>query len=348
MTIEAIGWDLGGAHLKAVALNAKGQILRAEQRACPLWQGLDRLTAALDSIAATFPIAEARVHAVTMTGELADLFPSRREGVLSLAGAMRERIDARLLFFAGPAGLLDAASIGDEHCDLIASANWLASGRWAAEHCANGLLIDIGSTTIDLILLMNGQVLTRGYADCERLRYDELVYHGIVRTPVMTIADSAPFDGHWLALMNEQFATAADVYRLTGELPEHADQFPAADGATRDHEGSARRLARMIGRDRESAAMEQWTGLARYFRECQLARLSRAAQLQLSRVAHPDETCLIGAGVGRFLVQELSHRLGFPYRDAQDWLETAPEGGVFSAADCMPAAAVAYLGIAAS
>jgi len=48
MTMAVIGWDFGGAHLKAVKLDASGVVERAVQLACPLWQGLDQLESALD------------------------------------------------------------------------------------------------------------------------------------------------------------------------------------------------------------------------------------------------------------------------------------------------------------
>lgn len=343
MAIDTVGWDIGGAHLKAAALDREGRIVRVLQWACPLWQGLAALDGAMDGIAAKLAVVDARVHAVTMTGELADLFPNRRDGVRSLIDAMQRRFASRLLLFAGPAGMLERQQIGSAHLELIASANWLASGLFASARRDRGLLIDVGSTTTDLVLFANGEVLTRGYTDHERLRYDELLYLGILRTPVMTIADSAPFEGHWVAPMNEHFATAADVYRLTGELPECGDQFPAADGGVKDRAGSARRLARMIGRDSDSADAQAWLALARYFRESQLSRISRAVYLQLSRSQAADRTPLIGAGLGRFLVRDLARRLDLEYLDAGDLAPVVPGGPPFSAADCLPAAAVAYL-----
>ena len=65
----------------------------------------------------------------------------------------------------------------------------------------------------------------------------------------MAITDAIEFEGLRIPLMAEHFATTADVYRLTGELDERHDQHPSADGAEKTLPGSARRLARMIGRD---------------------------------------------------------------------------------------------------
>jgi len=74
------------------------------------------------------------------------------------------------------------------------------------------------------LLLKDGKAQPRGYADSERLQYGELVYSGVVRTSLMALATTAPFAGEWVGIMAEHFATTADVYRITGELPAYADQ----------------------------------------------------------------------------------------------------------------------------
>jgi probable H4MPT-linked C1 transfer pathway protein len=296
-------------------------------------------------------------HAATMTGELADLFADREEGVFGLLRALGEHVPpAGIRVFAGPQGFLSLASVRPEHVPAIASANWLATGYYAASRLGQGLLADIGSTTADLLVLRGGAVLARGYTDYERLRYEELVYSGVVRTSLMALAPAAPLEGEWIGLMAEHFATAADVYRLTGELPGHADQSAAADGGAKTAEASARRIARLLGRDADSLDAAAWRRLAGHFRERQLARLLDACQRQLSRGLLEAGAPLIGAGVGRFLVQELARRLGRPYLDFADLLpatlQAAPheaqglpcaEAWRAALADCAPAVAVACL-----
>ena len=344
MGIDRIGWDIGGAHLKAAALE-DGRVVAVAQEPCPLWLGLEHFHQAARNILGQWPLAPGCRHAVTMTGELVDLFANREEGVFSLLQALGEQVpDGNIRVFAGPKGFLSARHIGSEDIPAIASANWLATGYYAASATPQGLLIDIGSTTADLLVLRQGEVLTQGYTDFERMRHEELVYSGVVRTSLMALAHTAPFEGEWITLMAEHFATTADVYRLTGELPEHADQAATADGADKSLEASARRLARLLGRDLESADSGAWRRLAVFFRERQLARLADACHRQLSRGLLEPQAPFIGAGVGRFLVQELARRLGHPYLDFAHLfpIHTLPAG--FRLADCAPAVAVACLG----
>jgi len=344
MSIEVIGWDIGGAHLKAAALNSAGEIVAVVQEPCPLWQGLNRLHDAMSRILDTLsPGCDCR-HAVTMTGELVDFFENREQGVLALVQAMVQHCPQNAVHvFAGHDGFLDSEAITPENAPKIASANWLASALWVAENLRDAVFMDIGSTTTDIALICDHQVKTRGYTDYERMRYDELIYTGIVRTPVMALADQAPFEGEWIGVMAEHFAITADVYRLCGELPEHADQMPAADGGEKTIQGSARRLARLFGRDVESASLKQWRQAAWFFRERQLAKLHAALERQLSRGLIGDDTPLIGAGVGRFLVRELAVRSGFPYKDFSELFSMLTSQNDFHASDCAPAAAVACL-----
>lgn len=358
MAIDLIGWDIGGAHLKAAALDG-GQLAAALQQPSPLWLGLEHFHSAARAILDEMPPAPGCRHAVTMTGELADLFENREQGVFGLLQAMGEQVPkAALQVFAGPRGFLNAEEVRPEDAPAIASANWLATGYFAAPRVEQALLVDLGSTTTDLLVLRGGEVLTQGYTDSERLRREELVYSGTVRTSLMALAQTAPLEGEWLGVMAEHFATTADVYRLTHELPEHADQSTTADGMEKTLEASARRIARLLGRDAESLDLAAWQRLAKYFRERQLAKLLDACHRQLSRGLLDHGAPLIGAGVGRFLVQELARRLAHPYLDFADLLPSQPgvQGSTCTntpspagpaphrvADDCAPAVAVAYL-----
>ncbi|RUU38527.1 hypothetical protein EOD08_15310, partial [Mesorhizobium sp. M6A.T.Ca.TU.002.02.2.1] len=82
------GFDIGGAHLK-VTRAQDGRIVEAVTIATPLWLGLDKLTLAFEETASIY--AEADLNAFTMTGELADIFPSRDAGVATLLDEISSR-----------------------------------------------------------------------------------------------------------------------------------------------------------------------------------------------------------------------------------------------------------------
>src|SRR5262249_1392161 len=147
---------------------------------------------------------------------------------------------ADLRVYAGESGFLSPAE-AEANPRAVASANWHASARLAALHRPAGLFIDVGSTTTDIVPFRDGRVEAVGYSDEERLISEELVYPGVTRTPAMALAEWVPFAGQRQRLMAEHFATAADLHRLTGALPEDADQLPTADGRGKTALDSARR-----------------------------------------------------------------------------------------------------------
>jgi len=340
------GWDIGGAHLKVASLDAGGRLLAVRQVACPLWQGLAQLQQACTALAVT-RMAPGAVHAVTMTGELCDVFPDRASGVHGilecLAGMLNERVTLRI--YAGddawlsPAAAVTAAA-------RVASANWLALAHLVASRVKQGVLLDIGSTTSDVILIEDGQVRNRGRDDASRLACGELVYTGVVRTAVMAVCRQVPIHGLWQGLAAEYFATMADVHRLLGQLDERHDQMPAADGRGKDLEASARRLARMLGRDfGVDASLADMRGVARHLSRIQAREIEDALALQLSRAQDGGASLpLIGAGAGAFVAAHLAQTQGRGYLPFQSLLETDMEGSLAQqAALSAPAVAVAKL-----
>jgi len=333
-----IGWDVGGAHVKASLLlrEPAGFALRdVAQWPCPLWQGLEPLRRVLEAAHARWPQAAGAEHAVTMTGEMVDLFADREAGVATIAATLDAALDGPVWLFVGGAGAATPARARSgptaaavfgwcpaadaaAHWPRIASANWLATAALAAEGAGDGLLIDVGSTTSDLIPLRAGRVAVHGRDDAARLASGELVYHGVVRTPLCALGPRVAFRGEAVNLMNELFATSADVYRLTGELDAAHDQHPAADGGSKDAAATRQRLARMIGRDARDAAEVDWHGFAEALRDAQLAELRHNALRVVERAALPANAPLVAAGCGDFLVRRLAEALGRPCLDFAD------------------------------
>jgi probable H4MPT-linked C1 transfer pathway protein len=333
-----IGWDLGGANLK-LALLEGGRITQVAQVPCPVRQDRGKFDAALKEGLALCP--PRACHAVTVTGELSDVFCDRAEGVAYLVGMMREATGGETLFYGGRAGFLAAEEAIARPLD-VASANWHASAMLVADRCRNGLFVDIGTTTTDLIPLKDGAPAARGYTDGERLAVRELIYAGVVRTPVMAFSRIAPIAGHIQGIAAERFATMADVYRLMGDLPDDADPYPTPDLRGKSKKESAARLARMLGRDASDAIPEAWTELASFFADLQFSELVDAGRALVSREALAPDAPVIGAGCGRFLGRRLASELGRPYRDFTETIAVEPEAREM-AARCAPAAAVALL-----
>ena len=334
---SVVGWDIGGAHLKAARAEG-GRIVDAVQVASPLRLGLEALAQAFAQ--ARPKMGEADHHVCTMTGELADTFASRTEGVERLAAAAVRALEPeRIALYAGRAGFI-APQAAVRHVDDIASANWHATAALVAKLQGTALLIDMGSTTTDIVPVAAGAIAARGYCDAERLACGELVYTGLVRSFVMAIAERAPVAGSWTPLVHENFANMADVHRLLQNLADGVDQMPTADGRPKTLAGSRARLARMVGRDADDG--QDLTLLAQWFAEAQIRAMADAAMLVLSRGELPGEAPIVAAGIGGAVIGEVARRLGRTCGGFESLLDVAPHARA-AASHCAPAAALALL-----
>lgn len=333
-----VGWDLGGANLKLARIE-QGRAEQVAQIPCPIRQDAGKFDAALEDALLLCPLQA--VHAVTMTGELSDVFSDRAEGVAYLVDMMRNAADGDAVFYAGRAGFLDCIRAVERSPD-VASANWHASASLVAQVFPDGLFVDVGTTTTDIVPLKAGAVAARGFTDGARLAESELIYTGVVRTPVMAVARTAPFKGRMQRIAAERFATMADVWRLLGELPLDADPYPAPDLKGKSTQESAARLARMLGRDTNEAGLLAVAELARHFAECQLAEIEAAALTLTAREEIEADAPVIGAGCGRFIARHLAQRLSRSYRDFAELIDCAPDAREMAAC-CAPAVAVGLL-----
>lgn len=332
MTIVA-GYDVGGAHLK-VARIENGHIAAVRQIACPLWQGLDHLDAALAQ--AEPVIGGANIHAITMTAELTEIFSSREEGVIALLERLRQRIPGDLRIFAGLKGFEDVqAARGDPLS--VASANFLATARLVAERQPRALLIDFGSTTTDIVACDRPQ----GLSDAERLQTGELVYTGLTRTAVPSVATRAPLAGQWQSLARDAFATMGDVRRVLGELADDVDLHATADDRGKSLAESLARFARGFGRDAEMRHLTTWQASAAYVAERQLRSIHDGALQVLSRPGLAVDS-VIAAGIGAAVVERVASRMNLPVSDFGTLIGAPGEHRVW-ATRCAPAVSVALL-----
>ncbi len=323
---DIIGWDIGGVHLKAARLVFEGGRLlgaRSRVRYFELWRAPRQLAGAVRELERELG-GGAFAHALTMTAELADCFASKVEGVRAVAAAACEALGAgRVRFFSLDRSFAGPDAVGERPLRFAAS-NWLATAAVAARRVGDGLLVDVGSTTSDLVPLLSGQPAPRAVDDTGRLAAGELVYAGVLRTPPAALAAEAPLDGGWCRLSPEPFATMADVYLVLGRIRPEQVTTPTADGRPATPGAARARLARLLCADAESLGARRIDGMARFLEAAQLAALERAARQVLSAVpASPDTApdgegagrTLVTTGVGRFLAVELARRLGLRCRD---------------------------------
>ena len=337
------GWDIGGAHLKVARLDKNGALCGHDQIATPLWQGIHTLAHPVARVVESLPAGRC-VHTLTMTGELADCFPARRDGVARLVDYLSVRLGPEdpVYVYAGDKGLVTPDKAQDGFAD-IASANWHATAAYAAQRLGSGVLVDVGTTTTDIIPFHEYRVRSRGYTDQQRLRTGELVYTGITRTPVMAVVTRLPYRSVWQSIAAEYFAGMADVYRITGDLDERFDMMPAADGGEKTRYHSIKRLARMLGADHDEGADETpWLDVARHIAEKQFEKIEQTFNSVTGGFAGDIQGNIVAAGAGRFIIERLARRNDCDVTNFEDLLPVS-DGKLRAANNCSTAVAVAAL-----
>jgi hypothetical protein len=280
-----LGLDVGGANLKAAVRDGPARF-----RPFPLWKRPDDLAPALRELVANLP-PPGRV-AVTMTGELCDCFRTSRAGVLHILAAVAAAFpesDIHVYRTDGRFVPLNMARLDPRPC---AASNWLALATFAGRFAPTGpaLLVDIGSTTTDLVPLFDGLPIPAARTDPERLKVGELVYTGVRRTPACALLG--------LGGAAEFFATALDVYLTLDRIAEDPTDIDTADGRPATKEAAHSRLARMLCGDAETITRTATHALAKRLSLIQKHAIDRAAR------RFSFET-LILSGAGEFLARDV-------------------------------------------
>src|SRR5918999_4845851 len=169
-----IGLDVGGANTKAVWRN--GDERRALSRPFEVWRDREALAALIRDVVAGVAPEPVDAVAITMTAELSDAFRTKREGVEFVLDAAEDAFGDRPLTVLTTAGELVTVAEARARPWDVAAANWVATALAVAAAYPDALLIDVGSTTADVVPVAGGRVAATAHDDLERLLAGELVY----------------------------------------------------------------------------------------------------------------------------------------------------------------------------
>lgn len=290
---DLIAFDVGGANLKAA--DGLGWT-HAEPFA--LWREWRRLP---ETLARILDAAVPRRVVAAMTGEIADCYATRAAGVAhiveSLVTAARVHEADVGIYLVDGRIVPPAAAIRTPL--LAAASNWHALARLAAAHAPapRSLLVDVGSTTTDVVALVDGVPVPLARDDAGRMRSGELVYTGIERTPLAAIVRVVPHDGLPRPVAAERFADSRDAWLLLGGLPEDPADRDTADGGPATSAAARVRLARALLVEPEDLSPAAAVTAAERCATVQARRVAAA----LRRVAaghgwRPDGVVLSGHG----------------------------------------------------
>ncbi len=275
--VERVGIDVGGAHLKVVDRNG------VHIHYCALWK-----SAPLRELLATYN-KETGSAAVVMSGELADCFSGKAEGIDFIVDSVKAAFPDALFYGT------DAAFHRDAVPELAAS-NWLVSADYLRDLYPGAVFVDMGSTTTDIIPTGRFEEL-KGLTDLDRLQQGYLVYSGLLRTSVPCLIRSVLLDGVPTPVSSEYFACSGDVHLVLGHINERQYTSDPPDGGKRDIGAALRRLARVVCADLDEIGEPGARAIAETFWSAQKELIISGID-DVCRKAGTNEVIFAGIGSG--------------------------------------------------
>jgi (4-(4-[2-(gamma-L-glutamylamino)ethyl]phenoxymethyl)furan-2-yl)methanamine synthase len=337
VTTPILGWDVGGANVKVALVGDRQPDPRIVERPFPLWRDPGSLPVVLAEVAKCVGgTHDIRVMAVTMTAELADCFATKREGVTFVLNAFGSAFPGVELWVYGVDGRFRSADEARQRPLEVAAANWRATATLVARTFPDALLLDVGSTTTDIIPVVAGSVAAEGTTDPARLLSGELVYTGTLRTPICATVRYVPLGGRRCRVAAEHFAVAADVHRWLERIDDAGYTCETPDGRGRSRAECGARIARMFCADLEMLGPADITAIAECVARAQVKQIKSGIRQVMRRLGPASPCVAVLAGQGTFLAREAAEEFGLAIRDFSNEVGCA-------SARAAPAAAVAVL-----
>ena len=280
-----VGMDVGGANIKVA--HSSGW---SNSCVFPMWKQSENLSQSVASLLGPCPAF--RGVAVTMTGELADCFATRAEGVAVILEQITSIIPASMVRVYDVQGNWRTVSQAAREPWQVAASNWHALARMIAvkdqppdgQVCPGQLLIDVGSTTTDIIPILGGKIAIEDQTDSQRLQSGALVYSGVERSNVVGILHELPLFGSKCPVINEPFATTLDVYLWLRHFEDQPDRRDTADNQSATREAARFRLARLVGEDGSTLTDSDIDAIANAVFQSQALAISNGIRKMLARL----------------------------------------------------------------
>ncbi len=279
-----LGLDIGGANTKAALIKLKNHEISESFSYIeyfPFWEKtLSDIPKMLERIVMKIinnndlQLKEIDFISITITAELSDAFQTKREGILTILKALEQVFDPKKISFINNEGKFLQFNSAKANYLSICAANWVSTALFLGNHVSKCILIDSGSTTIDIIPILNGVPITNGKDDITRMLNHELVYTGGLRATIPSITHFVPFKEQMVRISFEKFALMSDVHRILNNISEEEYINDTADNRSRSIQDCYARLSRIICMDIETISKEELDGIAQFIYDKQLLIVS--------------------------------------------------------------------------
>jgi len=339
--------DIGGANTKACLLLIEyKKIIKSFSyiEYFPFWEKtikemLDMIVRVIKNVVDSnnYKLENVDYIAITTTAELSDAFQTKREGIQTILSVLETVFNKNKLKFITYKGEFVDYETARSDYSLIAAANWASTALFLGQFIPNCILIDGGSTTIDIIPIMNSIPVPQGKDDISRLIYHEMIYTGGLRATIPSITHHVPYKGKIIRVSFEKFALVSDVHRILNNISEEDYINDTADNRSKDLENCYARLSRTICMDTETISREDLDITANFIYQKQLDIITREIKAFMENLTkrfdefRNNPKFVITGLSADFLIREPLQNLGFTEIISYEEITNIPKNIISSA-----------------
>ena len=296
--IKYLGIDIGGAHLKCIGLNKKKEIKLVDYISYKIWSSSNQLKRTLQNISNKIRSNET-LCGITMSAELCDIFPNRENGVKELT-----KLCKKLKFNKSYYTCNKPTFSLDPKASEIMSMNWHSIGRLCEKKIKDCIIIDFGSTTTDFICIKNFKFINKYFTDFSRLNNHELLYTGVIRTPIFSLLKKIVINKKNYNLIPEYFSDMSDIYRIKKILNKNIDLDDTSDGRGKSQIESKIRVSRNLGFDYDKSKNNIIEKICNKLSDYQLMAIKNNLSTIKLKYKLPKNTKIVLSGIG----QDILHK----------------------------------------
>ena len=298
MKIQYLGLDIGGAHIKVVGLNATRQIVLVKYMKCYFWNKSEDFLTFVKQI--NKYINKQTLIGITMTAELCDSFKTRKQGFDVVSRYCKELKNDFFFYSLGKSPFIKKAEYKN-----VVSMNWHAIGSYVSHEITNCIIIDFGSTTTDLICIKNKKIKNIHFDDFSRLNNSELLYSGLVRTPIFSIINEVKIDDKTFKIIPEFFSNMGDIYRISYSQELCHDIDDTADLRSKSYINSLCRVSRNFGIDYDTSLENFIIQISKNIVGKQLSVINKSINILRKKYNLEPEHPVITSGIGKDILIKL-------------------------------------------
>jgi probable H4MPT-linked C1 transfer pathway protein len=295
-----LGIDIGGAHIKIVGLDQFQNICLIKYRKCYLWKDPKKLKHEINFIN-SLSNNKNILCGLTMTAELCDIFPDRLTGAKIILNECK-KIKFKTFLYSNSKKVFE--KFQSSNLSNLISMNWHSIGRYLAMFVNDAIVIDFGSTTTDFVCIKNGKIMNKAFNDFTRLLNGEILYTGLIRTPIFAIKQNIKYKSKTINIIPEYFSKTSDIYRVNKKIKKEFDIDDETDLSDKSIRGSYKRIARSFGMDYHSKDKSFIETLSKNLMNEQLNMIHKNTRQLLNNFNMKKNSLIILSGIGQGILKD--------------------------------------------